>query len=207
MRLPLQGGLPPVDAVAGAVVEIACDESGFSGTNLLHPATPVITHASVDLCAGEAVGLIATLRSGFRFSPNTVTVNVGDSVTWTNRDEEAHTATSGSAWSTGDIAGGQSKSLTFRTAGTYDYICAIHPTMTGTLVVRAGTAPATDTALRPTAAGQDSMAIVVILGLASLGGALVGARIVHPCTAFDKWRLVPLVDDDYTVVDAIRTFF
>jgi hypothetical protein len=70
VRLPLQGGLPPVDVVAGAVVEIACDESGFSGTNLLHPATPVITHASVDLCIGEAVGLIAALRSGFRFSPN-----------------------------------------------------------------------------------------------------------------------------------------
>jgi hypothetical protein len=70
MRLPLQGGLPPVDAVAGAVVEIACDESGFSGTNLLDPATPVITHASVDLCVGEAVGLIAALRSGFRCSPN-----------------------------------------------------------------------------------------------------------------------------------------
>jgi hypothetical protein len=69
VRLPLQGGLPPVDAVAGAVVEIACDESGFSGTNLLHPATPVITHASVDLCLDEAVELIARLRSGFRFSP------------------------------------------------------------------------------------------------------------------------------------------
>jgi hypothetical protein len=68
--LPLQGGLPPVAAVAGAVVEIACDESGFSGTNLLQPTTPVITHASVDLSAGEAVGLIAALRSGFRFSPN-----------------------------------------------------------------------------------------------------------------------------------------
>jgi hypothetical protein len=51
-------------------VEIACDESGFSGTNLLDPATPVITHASVDLCVGEAVELIATLRSGFRCSPN-----------------------------------------------------------------------------------------------------------------------------------------
>ena len=56
--------------MAGAVVEIACDESGFSGTNLLHPATPVITHASVDLSVGDAVGLIAALRSGFRFSPN-----------------------------------------------------------------------------------------------------------------------------------------
>ncbi len=68
--LPLQGGMPPARAVTGAVVEIACDESGFSGTNLLDPATPVITHASVDLTAGEAVALIADLRSGFRFSPD-----------------------------------------------------------------------------------------------------------------------------------------
>jgi hypothetical protein len=57
MRLPLQGGLPPAATVAGAVAEIGCDESGFSGTNLLHPATPVMTHASVDLHADEAAGL------------------------------------------------------------------------------------------------------------------------------------------------------
>ena len=43
MRTPLQGGLPLVDTVAGAVVEIACDESGFSGANLLDPASPLIT--------------------------------------------------------------------------------------------------------------------------------------------------------------------
>ena len=70
MRSPLQGGLPSADTVVGAVVEIACDESGFSGTNLLHLASPVITHASVDLRAREAVELITTLRSGFRFSPH-----------------------------------------------------------------------------------------------------------------------------------------
>ena len=70
VRLPLQGGLPPAGEVTGAVVEIACDESGFSGTNLLDPATPVITHASVDLSGAEAVGLIADLRSRFRFSPD-----------------------------------------------------------------------------------------------------------------------------------------
>ena len=70
MRSPLQGGLPPADTVAGAVVEIACDESGFSGTNLLDPASPVIAHASVDLRVAEAVELITALRSGFRFSPH-----------------------------------------------------------------------------------------------------------------------------------------
>ena len=70
MRWPLQGGLPPVDGLAGTVVEIACDESGFSGTNLLDAATPVIAHASVDLCVDEAVELIAALRSRFQCSPN-----------------------------------------------------------------------------------------------------------------------------------------
>jgi hypothetical protein len=87
--LPLQGGLPPVAALSGAVVEVACDESGFSGTNLLHPVTPVITHASVDLCVGEAVGLIAALRSGFRFSPREFksgqflrSPNAGEALEW-----------------------------------------------------------------------------------------------------------------------------
>src|SRR5580698_5362545 len=70
MRSPLQGGLPVADTVAGAVVEIACDESGFSGSNLLDPDSPVITHASVDLRVGEAAELVTTLRSGFRFSPH-----------------------------------------------------------------------------------------------------------------------------------------
>jgi D-serine deaminase-like pyridoxal phosphate-dependent protein len=38
-------------------------------------------------------------------------------------------------------------------------------------------------------------------------GDRIGCGISHPCTAFDKWRLIPVVDDDYTVVDAIATFF
>src|ERR1700751_3898066 len=69
-RLPPQGGLPPVDGVGSDVVEIACDESGFSGTNLLDVSTPVFTHASVDLRVDEAVELIRVLRSGFWWSLN-----------------------------------------------------------------------------------------------------------------------------------------
>ncbi len=42
--------------------EICCDESGFSGSNLLHVATPMMAHASVDLCVDEAAELIAALR-------------------------------------------------------------------------------------------------------------------------------------------------
>ncbi|MFG1991788.1 DUF3800 domain-containing protein [Actinoplanes sp. NPDC048988] len=69
MARVLQGGLLPAQTRPGAVVEIACDESGFSGTNLLDPASPVITHASVDLSAGEAVELIDELRGRFAFAP------------------------------------------------------------------------------------------------------------------------------------------
>jgi hypothetical protein len=47
-------------------VEVACDESGFSGTNLLDPASPVITHASVDLAVPEAAEVVAVLRSRLR---------------------------------------------------------------------------------------------------------------------------------------------
>lgn len=38
-------------------------------------------------------------------------------------------------------------------------------------------------------------------------GDLVGCGISHPCTTFDKWRLLPVVDDDGAVVDAVHTFF
>ena len=38
-------------------------------------------------------------------------------------------------------------------------------------------------------------------------GDLVGCGISHPCTAFDKWRLIPVVDDDYRVIDAVLTYF
>jgi D-serine dehydratase len=38
-------------------------------------------------------------------------------------------------------------------------------------------------------------------------GDLVGCGISHPCTAFDKWRLLPVVDDAYGVADAVLTYF
>ena len=61
-----------MDGVGGDVVEIACDESGFSGTNLLDASTPVFTHASVDLRVDEAVELIRAMRSGLWWSRNEV---------------------------------------------------------------------------------------------------------------------------------------
>jgi D-serine dehydratase len=38
-------------------------------------------------------------------------------------------------------------------------------------------------------------------------GDMIGCGISHPCTTFDKWQLLYLVDDDYRVLGAIRTYF
>jgi len=73
---------------------------------------------------------------GDAFSPSSLTVKVGDTVTWTNNDNHDHTVTSdSSAFNSGNIANGSTFSFTFNTAGTYSYNCGIHTSMTGTIVV------------------------------------------------------------------------
>jgi plastocyanin len=116
--------------------------------------------------------------SGFSYSPRTVTVNVGDTVTWTNSDAQAHTAT-GIGWNTGDLGNGESGSVRFQSAGTFDYICGIHPAMTGTVIVRSagGTTPPTDTEPVPTTDGHDWLtATLALLGVVLLVGTLVADR-------------------------------
>jgi D-serine dehydratase len=55
---------------------------------------------------------------------------------------------------------------------------------------------------------NDQHARVGVTGQLALGpGDLVGFHITHPCTTFDKWRLLPLVDDEYRVVGAVTTYF
>lgn len=72
----------------------------------------------------------------FEFSPRTMTVDVGTSVTATNLDSAVHTWTADAgAWDSGSLAQGQKFTFTFRAAGTYTFHCEPHPTMTGSIVV------------------------------------------------------------------------
>lgn len=72
----------------------------------------------------------------FAFSPKTLTISVGSTVTFTNQDASAHSATSDSGvFDTGLLSQGQSKSIPFLTPGTFPYHCAPHPWMTATVVV------------------------------------------------------------------------
>jgi plastocyanin len=89
--------------------------------------------AGTALAADQAVDI-----AGQAFDPASVTVSIGDSVTWTNADGVAHTATADDAsFDTGNIAAGGSDSITFATAGSFPYHCTIHPAMTGTITVQA----------------------------------------------------------------------
>jgi plastocyanin len=79
----------------------------------------------------------ASVNAGdFFFSSASVTIAVGDTVTWHNSGQAPHNATGNNGtFSTGTIDPGSSASHTFNSAGTFSYICTIHPNMTGTVRV------------------------------------------------------------------------
>jgi amicyanin len=73
----------------------------------------------------------------FSFGPHTVTVPVGATVTWTNRDDIPHTSVSTEDVFKSKVMDTDEKfSYTFTKAGTYPYYCTIHPKMTGKVVVQ-----------------------------------------------------------------------
>jgi plastocyanin len=74
--------------------------------------------------------------NGFAFVPATLTVTAGSTVTWTNSDEDPHTVVDGGGAFRSQVLGsGGAYSFTFPAAGTFDYVCSIHPFMHGTVVV------------------------------------------------------------------------
>jgi hypothetical protein len=82
--------------------------------------------------------------SNFAFAPSSVSVPVGTTVEWTNHDTAPHdvTVTSGPvAIHSPTLTTGQSWSYAFTVAGTYAYICSIHPDMHATLTVRPAAPP------------------------------------------------------------------
>jgi plastocyanin len=88
------------------------------------PAVPV---------SGNAVAI-----KGFAFAPAALTVTAGTKVTWTNQDSDAHTVTSagsGGPLNSKAMGTGDTFSFTFTKAGTYRYLCTIHPFMTATVTV------------------------------------------------------------------------
>jgi amicyanin len=98
------------------------------------------------LIAGAVMGLQALAAQdskvtisidNFTFAPAELTVPVGTVVTWTNRDDIPHTIVENNkTFRTKALDTDDSYSFTFTTAGTFNYICGIHPFMMGKVIVK-----------------------------------------------------------------------
>jgi plastocyanin/LysM repeat protein len=115
---------------------------GYSAPGYSAPgyATPV------PMATPPATGEVMVVMRNIAFNPGTVTIHVGQTVTWRNDDTAPHTTTSGSCpggvctplmgWDSGTLNPGQSFSHQFTTAGTFPYYCRIHGAMMqGTIIV------------------------------------------------------------------------
>ena len=131
LRRPFAAGL-----AAGVLLLAGCSASRPAA----HPSVsfgPNTATPSVSAPAAPVSGSQVTI-DGFAFAPATLTVSAGTSVTWTNRDEEPHTVVAGDgSFRSPGMGTGATFSHTFSTAGTFDYVCSIHPMMRGTVVVTA----------------------------------------------------------------------
>jgi plastocyanin len=104
------------------------------------PSTTIGTTTAVPTTdPGPPVAANAVSIQNLKFGPSAITVKVGTTVTWTNKDDEAHTVFFEYDGSRSPILvnGANVYSKTFATPGTFVYHCTVHPFMTGTVVVTA----------------------------------------------------------------------
>jgi plastocyanin len=103
----------------------ACSSDGGGGhePHATRTASPTVTDA-IDI-------------SDLAFSPASVTVPAGSTVTWTNHDIPPHDVTFADGEQSEQLVNGATYQRTFEEAGSFDYVCSIHPQMTGRVIVTA----------------------------------------------------------------------
>jgi plastocyanin len=103
-----------------------------TGITLLLAGSPRVTANDQPSAAAVEVKI-----DNFVFGPQTITVPVGATVTWTNKDDIPHTSVSTDGVFKSKVLDTDEKfSYTFTKPGTYPYYCTIHPKMTGKVVVQ-----------------------------------------------------------------------
>ena len=107
---------------------------GFDqATNLVQRAnaTPVLNPTTTNEMAAEVK------IDNFSFSPATLEIKAGTTVTWTNADDIPHTVVSNDkVFKSKPLDTDQKFSFTFDKPGTYPYFCSLHPKMTAKVVVQ-----------------------------------------------------------------------
>ena len=116
--------------VAGTIVG-GCGGDGSS------TSTSAGSSSTTAGATGSAAATDQIEIADFTYDPETVTVDAGTEVTWTNSDDAAHTATADdSSFDTGDLDQGDSNSVTFDEPGAFTYYCRFHPFMKATVEVK-----------------------------------------------------------------------
>jgi len=123
----------------GAALIAGCGGSSSSSSKSNASSAPAAAPSSTSTSAATpaAGGAVAVSMKNIQFSPKSVTAKVGQTVKWTNDDSVDHnvTATSGATFKSSTFGQGKSYSTKLTKAGTINYVCTIHPGMTGTLIV------------------------------------------------------------------------
>lgn len=113
--------LVPALGLAVALVAAGCGSGG----------TPAPAAGTPAAAAGTSVAIV-----NFAFNPSSLTVKVGDTVTWTNDSGTAHTATADDgSFDSGTVKASTPFQHTFTAAGTFSYHCSIHSSMKATITV------------------------------------------------------------------------
>jgi len=129
-------------AAAGlAITGLALSACGAVAKADSAPAAPAVTNMQNmqnmhDIQpAAQSSGTTVTIAK-FMFGPDTLTVPAGATVTWTNEDGDPHTVVAkDGSFRSGALTKGGTYQHTFDKAGTYQYLCSIHPFMVATVVV------------------------------------------------------------------------
>ena len=131
-----------------ALVAVSCYSAPASPTTPVAPTTPTAPTAPATPPTTPAVPAtpaapgvkeptpVGIQISGSAFVPATITIAVGTTVTWTNKDSLPHTVSSqGTLFDSGSLSRGATFSYTFNQKGTFEYTCGIHPAMVGKVIV------------------------------------------------------------------------
>ena len=100
-------------------------------------ASPAVTTPTTPATPVAVQGPNEVWVQGFSFNPDNITVRVGTTVKWTNKDGDSHDVTSSTGLFIGQLVGGGGTfSYTFDTPGTFNYVCEIHAGMAGKVIVQ-----------------------------------------------------------------------
>jgi plastocyanin len=131
-------------AVSVLFVASACASSGGNTATVGARVAPSSPASSGSLSppapsgpSSSSAAMVVVEVQNLAFTPQTVTIPAGGTVMWKFDDTIQHTVTAqDQSFDSGPMSGGQTFVRTFPKAGTYAYMCTIHPFMTGTVVVK-----------------------------------------------------------------------